>query len=357
MSVAKSVANFISFMIIRTLGPNCVNRDEFGNIKTAFFGGRERRRVSSQCDKRSVRKLLNQILDALNYRTQEIPRIIKEELDKASIPQAIERLAKIFSDGKTDGKLLKGYDKYKKSGKIEDLGTFQSTVSLFLSKDEKDLIVEEAKKPLDNIKSLNNIIKDASKRYGAVIALFGRFMAEASEMTLESASSFSHEISTHEVMSESDYFILENELGLTAGGSHLNYSSFSTATTYYHAVLDLETLKSNLPGFSQQQIQDIVGGFVEALVKSFPEGRKNSLFSNTLPDYIRADVTPMPISMFSAFEEPVMPGPNGGYKKNSIAVLEAHRAEQIDRGYEVVDTYGGAKYKIADLIAFARSFC
>ena len=354
----NTLVHFISFMIIRTMGPNCVNRDDLGNFKTTFFGGRERRRISSQCNKRFVRLLINKILGVSNYRTQEIPRLIKNELDKAGVPDVIERLAKIFSDGKEDGKLIKDYSKYKKSNKEEDLGTFQSSISLFLSKSELDLLIEEAKKPLVDIQHINKILGGkASARYGAIIALFGRFMAEASEMTLEAACSFAHEISTHEVMSESDYFILENEMAQTTGGGHLGHSSFGTATTYLHAVLDLKTLRENLQGFSDQQIKDIAGGFVKALINSFPEGRKNSFFANTLPAYIRIDATPMPISLVSAFEEPVVPGENGGYEKTSIKALEDYRNLQKEHGYIVSDTCGGEKYKQEDLIKFVQDLC
>jgi len=363
MSVENTV-RFISMMIIRTMGPNCVNRDDLGNFKSTFFGNRERRRISSQCNKRHIRKLLNKILGVENYRTQEIPRLLKESLETGDVSHIVERLAKIFSDGKTDGKLLKGYDKYKKSitaampaGDISLLGTYQSITSLFISQDEYSLLLEEVKKPIGDIRPLNDIIKGADRRYGAVIALFGRFMAEASDMTLEAACSFAHEISTHEVMSESDYFILENEKALTTGGGHLGHSSFGTATTYLHAVLDMETLRSNLPGFSQEQIKQIVGGFVQASVEAFPEGRKNSFFANTLPEYVRIDVTPMPISMVSAFEEPVSSGVNGGYTKNSIKVLEEYRAQQIERGYTVSSSCGGDNYKTKDLVAFVQKLC
>ena len=354
--LSQDVVRFISFMILRTMGPNCVNRDDLGNFKTTYFGNRERRRISSQCIKRNVRKFINKLLSNANYRTHEIPRLLKEALDSAKTQEVLDRLVKIFS-GKTEGCLLKGYDKYKKSSKIEDLGTYQSTTSLFLSQDEYEFILEEAKKPLNEIRPLNDIIKGADKRYGAIIALFGRFMAECSDMTLEAACSFAHEISTHEVMSESDYFILENEKALTTGGGHLGQSSFGTATTYFHAVLDLETLRNNLPGFTPDQIKDIVAGFVEALVKAFPEGRKNSFYANTLPDYVRIDATSLPISMVSAFEEPVLSGANGGYVKNSIKILEDYRERQMERGYSVSSSCGGETYKVEELVAFARGLC
>jgi len=363
-SSTKTQARFVSFMILRTMGPNCVNRDDLGNFKSTFFGDRERRRISSQCNKRHIRILLNKLLGVNNYRTQEIPRLIKEELEKLGMDNVVERIAKVFNFKEADGKLIKGYDAYKKTitrelpaGDVTKLGTFQSTTSLFLSPDELALLHAESQKPLTEIRALNDIIKDADKRYGAVIALFGRFMAEASDMTLEAACSLAHEISTHEVMSESDYFILENEKALTTGGGHLGHSSFGTATTYLHAVLDMETLRSNLPGFTTEQLKEIVGGFVQALIEAFPTGRKNSFFANTLPEYVRIDVTPMPISLVSAFETPVCAGAAGGYVQNSIAALEAYRARQIDHGYTVEFTAGGEAYKTKELVAFVQDLC
>lgn len=364
MTSNNAAARFLSFMIIRTLGPNSVNRDDQGNFKTTWFGGVERRRISSQCVKRAMRKALNKILDISNYRTKELPRLIKGDLEKSGITdikEIVDRLAKIFSKKNKEGEMLEKYKKLKKelekdNPSLEDF-PFRTSVSIFLSEDEKALVTEEAKKNLDEIRPLDEIVKGSEKRYGAAIALFGRFMAEATSMNLEASVSAAHEISTHEVMSESDYFIVENELGTSAGGGYLDHSSYGCATTYLHVVLDLETLKSNLPGFSDEQIKQIVGGFAEALAKHFPQGSQHPFFAQTLPDYIRVDTTPHPITMAGAFEVPIQAIENRGLTSPSIKVLEDHREKQIERGYEVVDSYGGTNYTIADLKEFVASQC
>lgn len=356
MALMKNAARFLSFMIIRTLGPNSVNRDDRGNFKTTWFGGVERRRISSQCVKRAVRKALNKILEVSNYRTHEVPRLVKEELEKDGVSDIVDRLSKIFVNTKNKT-MLEGYDEFKKGKKKEEELSFKSKVSIFLSKDELDLVVEEAKKPLDEIRTLNNLVEGAEKRYGSVIALFGRFMAEATSMNIEGATLVSHEFSTHEVMNEDDYFIVENELGMTSGGGHLGHTSYGCATTYLHAVLDLDTLKANLVGFSEDQVKEIVSSFTEALVKHFPQGAEHPFFAQTLPDYVRVDATPHPITMAGAFEAPIQPRKNEGFTKPSIERLEQHRTKQMEKGYEVEETCGGEQYKIEDLKNFVASRC
>lgn len=39
---------YVDFHVVQTVPPSCVNRDDTGRPKTAFYGGANRARVSSQ---------------------------------------------------------------------------------------------------------------------------------------------------------------------------------------------------------------------------------------------------------------------------------------------------------------------
>ena len=47
---------YIDVNVIQSLPPSCVNRDDTGSPKTAYYGGVRRARVSSQSWKKAVRE-------------------------------------------------------------------------------------------------------------------------------------------------------------------------------------------------------------------------------------------------------------------------------------------------------------
>jgi CRISPR system Cascade subunit CasC len=47
--------------ILQSVPVSCLNRDDLGSPKTAFFGGVQRGRVSSQCWKRAIREYAHEV--------------------------------------------------------------------------------------------------------------------------------------------------------------------------------------------------------------------------------------------------------------------------------------------------------
>ena len=50
---------YVDFHVVQTVPPSCVNRDDTGRPKTAFYGGANRARVSSQSWKHAMRLMFN----------------------------------------------------------------------------------------------------------------------------------------------------------------------------------------------------------------------------------------------------------------------------------------------------------
>lgn len=62
---------YVDFHVVQTVPPSCVNRDDTGRPKTAFYGGANRARVSSQSWKHAKRLMFNELFtsEELGYRT------------------------------------------------------------------------------------------------------------------------------------------------------------------------------------------------------------------------------------------------------------------------------------------------
>src|SRR3954447_14833176 len=70
----------IELHILQSFPVSCLNRDDVGAPKTAIFGGANRARVSSQCLKRAIRELAQDLSPALF--TGQRSRLIIEPLAK-----------------------------------------------------------------------------------------------------------------------------------------------------------------------------------------------------------------------------------------------------------------------------------
>src|SRR5690554_6532245 len=89
----------IELHLLTSHAPANLNRDDFGRPKTALFGGTERARVSSQSQKRAIRKsdyLESRLADYISTRSLHIPLDIYRTLcgtyQQAGNVDALERL-------------------------------------------------------------------------------------------------------------------------------------------------------------------------------------------------------------------------------------------------------------------------
>jgi len=85
---------FIEIHAIQNFAPSNLNRDDTGAPKDAFFGGRRRARISSQCLKRAVREYFKQKAKGNLFDANSIAIRTK---------RLQEELAKILCSKKRDG--------------------------------------------------------------------------------------------------------------------------------------------------------------------------------------------------------------------------------------------------------------
>lgn len=283
--------------IIQSVPVSCLNRDDLGSPKTAYFGGVKRARVSSQSWKRAIREYAKEIAPELfqGQRTKLLIEPLTVELEKKGIEDA-GKVAHDFAN-----QLAKLDEKAIKAGKAQVKTLF------FTSPLELEKIAEEYSQCKDIKKSIkNNQWLDA-----ADIALFGRMVANDHSLTVEGASMFSHALSTHKADAEMDFYsaVDDRQPDEESGAGMMGTLEFQSATYYRFAAVNLDMLSDNehLGKLSLEQRQKIMEAFVEAVIKAVPAARKNSMNANTLPVCVLAIVREKghPVQLVNAFETPV----------------------------------------------------
>ena len=73
---------YLDIHVLETVPPSCVNRDDTGSPKTAVYGGAVRARVSSQCWKKAVRDMFQDMLpqEERGLRTKKLHDLLTEAI-------------------------------------------------------------------------------------------------------------------------------------------------------------------------------------------------------------------------------------------------------------------------------------
>ena len=220
--------NLIELHILQSFPVTCLNRDDLGAAKTAYFGGCQRARVSSQSWKRAIRTLAKKDAAELfaGQRTRFLIRALEKKYKKHQIESGqAKELAVVTADslGKLDS-IDKGNVKTLLFFSPQELDNVAAAVleSEYLdplqkmtNENERDRVKKQARKNLKKLtdkagKRLNTKVKD-----NADIAIFGRMVADDHSLMVEGAGLFSHALSTHPVSNEIDFFSAVDEDGLS----------------------------------------------------------------------------------------------------------------------------------------------
>ncbi|WP_168200583.1 type I-E CRISPR-associated protein Cas7/Cse4/CasC [Allokutzneria sp. NRRL B-24872] len=319
-----------------------LNRDDHGEPKQMIFGGVNRGRVASQCEKRSTRTTLRSHPDYvgdLGTRTKFAAVQLRDDLIGAGWdPEAATRgAADLFhplrvskNDADTDSQDEEASAKKKgRAAKKDDSDAplnLATKALVYLNISDRQRLVELAethrglydgtivettdnqrqegrkKRTADLLKVLNAVTGDG-------LALFGRMISQLPEGTLDGAVQVAHSFTTHEAISQPDYFTAVEELpGLaskvSAGAAHLDQASYLSGTFYRYATLDLDELTTHL-GDADRAVE-LIGHFVRAFALSVPSGKKRSTAPHTPPGLVYlAARSDRPVSFAAAFENPV----------------------------------------------------
>lgn len=304
--------NLIELHIIQSFPVTCLNRDDLGAPKSAFFGGVERARISSQCWKRAVREVAHeQMPDSFSG--------VRSKLFGPAICEAAKACGvedeKKIEDIKE--RILSAMDK--DPGKKDTIKTLFYCSPASLRNAVQFVQGNTRTTPAQILRTLGEGVNDA-----ADIALFGRMVASDATLTVEGASLFNHALSTHAVRSELDFFSAvddEKKDADDAGAGQIGTIEYNSACYYRYIGLNLDLLKqSNF--FDQSQLKVVVQNFIKAVITANPSARKNSMFGQTFPSYVLGiKRCGQPCSLANAFERPVQANKGSGYIAPSIEAL------------------------------------
>jgi len=212
--------------ILQSVPVACLNRDDLGSPKTAIFGGVQRARVSSQCWKRAIREYCNELLP--QRFSGERTRLIVEPLRDIFIQKHGMDEATALGNAKNLAEAVAKFD----AGAAQK-GKLQTKTLFFTSRSELEALAaglvanQNVKKHAKNF--AQSLCTDA-----ADIALFGRMVASAPDLTLEGSAMFSHALSTHKADNEIDFFsALDDMQPAEDTGAGMTGTLEFNAATYY----------------------------------------------------------------------------------------------------------------------------
>lgn len=349
--------------ILQTVPPSNINRDDTGSPKTAFYGGVRRSRVSSQAWKRATRKKFEELLDPseLGVRTKKVAEALAERifardasLDRGTALGLAAETLRVATGSKIDPPKRKV-----KEGEPEPAP--ESSYLMFLSARQLDALTELAVKGSDgkgDVEALKTFLKVKENkalarhlvdtRHSVDIALFGRMVADSTDLNVEAATQVAHAISVHAVDNESDYYTAVDDRNTDAetGAGMIGVVDFNSATLYRYAALDVDRLHANLGAGLQEgeepaaPTRRAIEAFLEGFITSLPTGKVNTFGNHTLPTAVIVKLrTKRPISFVAAFERAVRQGPEGGFVQAACARL-ARYIPDLEKAYGVEDADG-----------------
>lgn len=258
----------IEFHILQSFPVTCLNRDDVGSPKSCIVGGVMRARVSSQCWKRQVRLTMHDFGVKLAHRSKLVAAQMAAACQKLG---ATEEAAQACGEAMA-APLSKDTLFFFTDTEVQACATYAQSLN-FNAK---------AIKGTEITKILKKSLKLATD--GLDIALFGRMVAQAPELNIKAAASFSHAISTHAVVTDLDFFTALDDLNSEKPTAHLDNLEFNSATYYRYVSLDLGQLYDSLGG---ENLEQSVDAFTKALFIAIPAARQNTLSGACPWDYAK----------------------------------------------------------------------
>jgi CRISPR system Cascade subunit CasC len=332
----------IELHILQNFAPSNLNRDDTNAPKDCEFGGYRRARISSQCLKRAIRTAFKEddLLSPgdLATRTKRLLESLVGRLAahgrEADESHAVAQAAlggvglSVDADGMTQYLLFLGEREI--DGLAEVCNRHWDALAVPVAPAGEVATGKAAKKqgkaavPKEVTDALNGVL-DGGR--AADLALFGRMLADRSDLNVDAACQVAHAISTNQVAPDFDFFTAVDDLkpADNAGAGMLGTVEFNSACFYRYANVDVGQLRENLKGD-----EDLVGrtlqAFVRASVAAIPTGKQNSMAAHNPPSLVFVVVRSRgPQNLANAFVQPVRPTESHDLIQGSAACLDEHR--------------------------------
>ena len=328
------MSTYVDIHIIQNLPPSCVNRDDSGSPKYAIYGGVRRLRVSSQSWKRAARLYFDDLLDAsdVGVRTKRVAGVLAAKIAEDA-PELTESALSLAEGVFKTAKIKLSPPRGKKNAPQE------SGYLMFLSAGQIGRLAELAITSARGGEALDaRTVKKIFKETHAVdIALFGRMVADDTDLNVDAACQVAHAISTHAAENEYDFFTAvddeksRSEEEEDAGAGMMGTVEFSSATMYRYATVNLDMLVKNL-GDGEAALRALEV-FIKGFCLSMPTGKQNTFANRTVPETVVVSVREdQPVSLVGAFEKPIPQDADRGYVDRSVESLVRY-SSTIEENY------------------------
>jgi CRISPR system Cascade subunit CasC len=314
-------AKTVELHLLQSFPPSCVNRDGNNSPKDCTFGESRRARISSQCLKRAIRQadsFAETVGEAIADRSKQMrdKKIVPYLLGKGLSQHDAERLADDFRS-----KLAKN----DKKDHLTSVGLYFGDAELFAL--------------LDAFREGDSKWKEKGARKSADVALFGRMLAEATDLGVDAAAQVAHAISTHKLSQEMDYWTAADDLkdraeGEDAGAGMLGTAEFNASVFYRYVCINIGQLGDNLDERNDKgewldgatMTRKTIEGFLLASYDAIPTGKLNGHAHFTPPIFALAVVRRrgMPLNLVNAFLDPVRGKSGNGFGTASANAMLEH---------------------------------
>jgi len=348
----------IQFHILQNYAPSNLNRDENNRPKSAFFGGVERGRVSSQSLKRAMRwskdwwrgafeaemlaeriklpRIVREELiamresgttiddTALNAIVKRVPDILKKSGDIQDSPPAVQGddigagvEEKKVKDVKTKGTGARGGKVAKaKSPEEEAEDMLNAGQLVYIAPNERRLVAEilwelyQQNPASFAALDLNKKLKERKftlQPRSVDIAMFGRMITSDAFENVQASVQVAHAISTHKMETETDYFTALDDRLNQAG--MIGDVEFNSGTYYKYINIFWQGLLDNLDG-NVEITRKAAAQLLQAAIYVQPSGKINPFAHYQLPDFVLVEVREknLPLSYANAFRKPLRTG-------------------------------------------------
>jgi CRISPR system Cascade subunit CasC len=306
-------AKTVELHLLQSFPPSCVNRDGNNSPKDCMFGDVRRARISSQCLKRAIRQ------------AESFAEIMGEGIATRSKRMRNEKLIPyLLAAGKSQLEAEKIADDFRRELAKDDKKSSQTSVGLYFGD-------EELFKLLDAFRGGEARWKSAAERVSTDVALFGRMLAEATDLNVDAASQVAHAISTHRLSQEMDYWTAADDLKKEradedAGAGMLGTAEFNASVFYRYACISLPILQRNLA--DEDLAKKAINAFLVASYDAIPTGKLNG-HAHFTPPYLALGVVRtkgMPLNLCNAFVQPAKATKDRGLDAVSADKLLDHLA-------------------------------
>lgn len=345
----------VEMHVLQNFAPSNLNRDDTGAPKDAIFGGSRRARISSQCQKRSVREYFREkaedgviAVDDIAIRTKRLHAMLRASLEALgrNLEEADNKVKTALSwinltlDEKHDNK--SEYLLFVSPREVTDIAkvindNWDAIQATELGGDEKKAKKKDAAKASDP--KVAEALRKAFDGGRAIdLALFGRMLADMPEKNADASCQVAHAISTHAVEREFDFYTAIDDLKPddTSGADMMGTVEFNSACFYRYAVLDWGKFLDNLQG-DVELARKGARLFLESFVMAEPSGKQNSFAAHNPPEFVMVSLVSggQPINLLNAYEKPV-------YSRKGITTAS------VDALSEKIKVLKGAYSRISD---------